>query len=99
MHRSLLTTAALLGLLTVAPQIVRAQPAPYAPIPPLQQEVVPPPPGTRYVWRPGHWHWNGVQYVWVRGQYVIRQVGWGEWVPGHWAMRPGGYVWVPAHWR
>jgi hypothetical protein len=78
-----------------------AQPPPPAGAPPPQYEAVPPPPGERYVWEPGHWHWNGVQYVWFRGHYVIRQAGYGHYVPGHWGWRPGlgRYVWVPAHWE
>jgi hypothetical protein len=30
-------------------------------------EPVPPPPAPGYVWQPGYWSWNGVQYVWVPG--------------------------------
>lgn len=35
-------------------------------------EAPPPPPGAYYVWRPGHWRWNGVRWVWIRGHYVAR---------------------------
>ena len=64
-------------------------------------EAIPVAPGPEFFWIGGHWHWNGVQYVWFRGHYVIRQAGWGHYVPGHWAWRPGlgRYVWVPAHWE
>jgi WXXGXW repeat (2 copies) len=34
-------------------------------------EAVPPPPAPGYVWQPGYWSWNGVQYVWVPGAYVV----------------------------
>ncbi|HVY16257.1 MAG TPA: hypothetical protein VHB27_13615 [Rhodopila sp.] len=78
-----------------------AQPPPgYAPIPPPRHEVVPPPPpGGRVVWEPGHWHWDGVRYVWIGGHYVERRPG--HWVPGHWvwAPRQGRWVWAPAHWQ
>ena len=48
-------------------------PPPGPPPPPAPVvEVVPPPPGVYYVWRPGHWAWNGVRYVWRRGHYVAR---------------------------
>jgi hypothetical protein len=50
-------------------------PAPVSPPPapiPIVEQVPPPPPGY-YVWRPGHWRWNGYRYVWVRGHYVISQ--------------------------
>lgn len=42
-----------------------------APPPPVA-EVVPPPPAAYYVWRPGHWRWNGFRWVWIRGHYAAR---------------------------
>lgn len=74
-------------------------PGRYAPVPPLRAEVVPPPPAGRYIWRPGHWQWTGVQYAWAPGEYVVREGGWHRWVPGHWVRRGGGWVWDPPHWR
>jgi hypothetical protein len=75
---------------------------PYAPVPPPQIEAGPPPPapGAAYVLEPGHWHWNGVRYVWIHRHWVIRQAGWGaHYVPGHWYQGPGGgWHWMPAHW-
>jgi hypothetical protein len=41
--------------------------APPAPV----VEAVPPPPAPGYVWQPGYWSWNGVQYVWVPGAYFV----------------------------
>ena len=93
--------AILLGLAVAGAGPVLAQPPPsYPPVPPPRYEQVPPPPGGRYVWEPGHWHWNGVQYVWVGGHYVVRRPHYGRYVPGHWqwAPREGRYVWRPAHW-
>jgi hypothetical protein len=77
-----------------------AQPPPPAAPPPPQFEQVPPPPGERVVWEPGHWHWDGVRYVWIGGHYVERRVGYGHYVPGHWRWAPGlgRYEWIPAHW-
>jgi hypothetical protein len=46
----------------------------YGPIPPPRYEPLPPPPGDRYIREPGHWHWNGVQYVWIGGRYVIHEM-------------------------
>lgn len=94
----------LLGVMLALPAAgaLTAQPAaaqPYPPLPPPRYEPVPPPPGGRYVWENGHWQWNGVQYVWVPGRYVVRRPGWGRYAPGHWAVRHGRWVWVPAHWR
>ena len=66
--------------------------------PPLRYEAVPPPPGAAYVWAPGHWHWNGYRYFWVRGHYVIREAGWHHWVDGHWGIVYGQWRWIPGHW-
>ena len=80
-----------------------AQPPPpnYAPIPAPRVEIVPPAPGPRVVWEPGHWHWNGATYVWRGGHYVERRPHYGHYVTGHWRWGPrvGHYVWVPAHWE
>jgi hypothetical protein len=76
-------------------------PPPPAAVPAPRYEAVPPPPGPRVVWQPGHWHWNGVRYVWFPGAYVERRPGYGHYVPGHWRWSPGRgqYVWVAAHWE
>ena len=76
----------------------QAQPMPpYQPVPQLREEVVPPPPGPRMMWEPGHWHWNGGGYVWTPGHY-IRAWRHAHFVPGHWAERRGAWVWIPSHW-
>ncbi len=43
------------------------QVAPRPPPPPRHERM----PGLRagHVWVPGHWQWNGRDYVWVRGHY------------------------------
>jgi hypothetical protein len=81
-----------------------AQPPPpptYAPVPPPRVEVVPPPPGGRVVWEPGHWHWDGVRYIWISGHYVERRPHYGHYAEGRWAWSPheGRWVWRPAHWE
>ena len=46
---------------------------PLQPAPPAALvEALPPPPGVYYVWRPGHWRWDGFRYAWVKGHYVRR---------------------------
>ncbi len=78
-----------------------AQPPPtYAPIPEPRYEVVPPPRGERFLWQPGHWHWNGYRYIWNGGHYVERRPYYRHWIAGHWEWAPrwGRYVWRPAHW-
>jgi WXXGXW repeat (2 copies) len=98
MRRLLVCATAALALTLGMAGLASAQPA--RETPPLQAEPPPPPPpGPRYVWEPGHWHWNGGAYVWVGGHYMVRHPGWHEFVHGHWAQRAGGWVWVPAHWR
>jgi hypothetical protein len=81
-----------------------AQPPPppsYAPIPPPRAEVVPPLPGPRVVWEPGHWHWNGYRYIWIGGRYVDRRPGYGHYVEGRWiwSRQQGRWIWRPAHWE
>ena len=80
-----------------------AQPPPpnYAPIPPPRAETVPPRPGERVVWQPGHWHWDGYRYIWIRGRYIDRRPRYRQYVDGRWDPGPRGgrYVWVPAHWE
>jgi len=76
-------------------------PPPPGPPPPRYERVPqpPPPPGPN-AWEPGHWHWNGVQYVWVEGHYVPRRPDrYAQFVPGHWVLRDGAWIWAPAHWR
>ncbi len=78
-----------------------AQPPPdYAPIPPPRAEVVPPPPREHVVWEPGHWHWDGVRYVWIDGHYIERGPHHARYAEGHWVWGPreGHYIWMPAHW-
>ena len=68
----------------------------YPPVPVPRAEVVPATPGPRYIWRPGHWYWDGRDYVWHRGVYIERRPAYHAWVPGHWGPRGR---WIPAHWR
>jgi hypothetical protein len=80
------------------PQSLPPQPAP----PPAVEEDYGPPPAAvapeRDYWVRGHWDWNGVQYAWVGGHYVQRQVGL-FWEPGRWVARDGQWVWIGGHWR
>jgi WXXGXW repeat (2 copies) len=71
--------------------------APYAP-PPLQAETPPPPPSPLAMWQPGHWSWNGSQYLWTSGHYIERPNPSANWQPGYWQQRAGGWIWVDGHW-
>ena len=75
-------------------------PAAFAPSPPPPPEVeVPPPsPSPTYVWEPGHWYWNGVQYHWQPGKYIAKPAATATYKPGHWEQRPEGWVWVASEW-
>ena len=59
-----LTLAAVPGFPRVGVVVGLAPPAPVV-------EAVPAPPAPGYVWQPGYWSWNGFQYVWVPGVYVV----------------------------
>ena len=71
--------------------------APSAP-PPPEVETPPPAPSPTYVWEPGHWYWNGVQYHWQPGKYVAKPTATATYKPGHWEQRPEGWVWVDSEW-
>jgi len=67
--------------------------------PPTQVEAVPVAPYQGAVWIEGHWHWNGVRYVWARGYYERPRVGF-VWVAHRWYRGPRGrWHYVPGHWR
>jgi len=72
--------------------------APSAP-PPPREEPPPPAPGPSTIWETGHWSWNGHDWVWVHGQYLVRPAPTMNWVPGHWVEQLGGWSWVEGHWQ
>jgi hypothetical protein len=77
-----------------------ATPALVAPAPPpsTQAEIPPPAPSPSYVWEPGHWSWNGVQYLWQPRRYVERPAVSATYTPGHWEQQANGWVWVEGRW-
>jgi hypothetical protein len=95
-----MSLAAILLAVMVSGCVVSA-PAPVArvefrppPIPVARYEVPPPPPSPRHVWQPGGWHWNGREYVWLPGHYIVRLETYHRWVPGHWEQG----AWIGGHW-
>jgi WXXGXW repeat (2 copies) len=72
--------------------------APTAP-PPPQAENPPPSPGPSYVWNQGHWSWDGAQYVWTLGRYVVPPTTVARWTPGYWQQGPNGWVWIDGSWN
>ena len=100
-RRKLLTTLSTVALAPVALTACAQPQGSYPPMPAARREQIPPQPrgGDRYVWQPGHWHWNGRAYDWVPGHYVeYSHHRGGRWVPGHWEQRGREQVWVPSHW-
>lgn len=92
------------GAVVTTPAVPAAPPgttvvvtAPTAP-PPPQPETPPPPPAPNYVWTPGHWSWNGTQYAWDSGSYVVPPTAAAHWTPGHWLQSPAGWTWVAGSW-
>jgi len=83
------------------------RPAPVAEVyiptapPPPRAEVQPPPPGPieAFFWKPGHWRWNGHEYVWHHGLWEPRPPKAVEWIAPHWESRPGGWVFIEGHYR
>ena len=90
---------ALVGALSVGATAQPYPPPSYPPVPPPRPEPMPPPPGRRYVWQPGHWHWDGRAYVWLPGVYILHPRHYRAYEPGRWVLRHGTRVWAPAHWR
>jgi len=66
--------------------------------PPPRVEIIPAAPMPNDIWVNGHWAWNGVQWQWMPGRYVVRPTPRANWIPGHWRPHPGGYVWVDGRW-
>lgn len=73
-------------------------PPPHRPIPPPREELAPELRRSRQ-WEPGHWHWNGRDYVWIRGRDIARRERDRHYVQGEWARRGGGWVWIGGHWE
>src|SRR4051812_16379955 len=67
------------------------------PPPPEQAEMIPPSPGEKVVWKPGHWKWKDGGWAWEPGRYEEKPVPQAVWVPGHWASHSGGSSWVPGY--
>ncbi|MSP03805.1 MAG: hypothetical protein EXR05_00800 [Acetobacteraceae bacterium] len=72
---------------------------PYQPLPALYQEKIPRPYAPSLVWQPGHWQWNGLNYVWVRGRYIPVRPQYRQRVHGHWEQGRMSWRWVEGHWR
>jgi hypothetical protein len=79
------------------PETVGTEP-PHIP-PALRVEEVVPAPSTTHVWIPGHWDWNGHDWVWTAGKWELPPSSSSVWVSGHWEWDGTNWVWVPGYWR
>ncbi len=72
----------------------------HPPVPAVRTEQIPTPPNASVVviWQPGHYDWNGVDYVWIPGEWVDRAGHGTAWQDGYWEGAVPTSVWVPAHW-
>ncbi|RMH40928.1 MAG: hypothetical protein D6689_12370, partial [Deltaproteobacteria bacterium] len=67
-----------------------------APPQPLYEEMTPAP-GPGYVWVDGYWHWNGYDWEWIPGQWVVRYDGY-VYIEPYYGFVDGRYVYVPGYW-
>ncbi|MCB9556630.1 MAG: YXWGXW repeat-containing protein [Deltaproteobacteria bacterium] len=66
--------------------------------PPAKHEHIPAPPDELSVWAPGHWHFDGAQFVWIKGRYLKAPRSGLLWRPGAWVYWGDGFVWIPGRW-
>jgi hypothetical protein len=66
--------------------------------PPLPDYDQPPVPGPGYLWTPGYWAWNNVDYYWVPGTWVEPPQPEVFWTPPYWAFINGAYVFRRGYW-
>jgi hypothetical protein len=71
--------------------------APESP-PPLPGYEQPPMPAPGYMWSPGYWAWNNVDYYWVPGAWVEPPGVGVLWTPPYWAYVGGVYMFHPGYW-
>jgi hypothetical protein len=76
-----------------SPDAIVTTPPPAA----LAENVPPPLPG--YTWNPGHWAWDGAQYGWEPGRYIVQPTNGATFTPGYWRQYSGGWVWVDGRWK
>jgi hypothetical protein len=66
--------------------------------PPLPDYDQPPVPGPGYVWTPGYWAWNNVDYYWVPGTWAQPPQSGLLWTPPYWGFADGAYVFHRGYW-
>ena len=68
------------------------------PPPPLPVYDQPPLPSPGYMWTPGYWYWNNVDYYWVPGTWVEPPHEGLLWTPGYWGYSDGVYLFNRGYW-
>ncbi|WP_422919208.1 hypothetical protein [Rhizosaccharibacter radicis] len=68
------------------------------PPPPLPEEEQPPLPAPGYLWTPGYWYWNNVDYYYVPGAWVAPPRPGLLWTPGFWVFAAGVYRFSQGYW-
>ncbi len=58
----------------------------------------PPIPGPDYMWTPGYWSWNNVEYYWVPGTWILPPQPGLLWTPGYWGFANGAYIFHRGYW-
>jgi hypothetical protein len=89
-----LPSLALAQACTCAGAGIRAERAP----PPLPDYDQPPLPAEGYIWTPGYWAWNNVDYYWVPGTWAEPPRPGLLWTPGYWSFVNGVYAFNPGYW-
>jgi WXXGXW repeat (2 copies) len=56
-------------------------------------------PGSRYVWVPGYYRWDGYGYGWAPGRWVVPPRARAVWVAPRWAHSRHGWYVVGGYWR
>jgi hypothetical protein len=65
--------------------------------PPTHPAPKPPVTATPLTLEPGHWDWDGHDYLWVSPEWVRRLSDRPMWLAGHWTQNGGACVWNPGH--
>jgi len=65
------------------------------PIPVYEQPACP---GDGYLWTPGYWAWDAVDYYWVPGTWVLAPQPGFLWTPGYWSFTDSVYVFHEGYW-
>lgn len=66
--------------------------------PPLPVYDEPPIPAPDYIWTPGYWAWNNIEYYWVPGTWIEPPQPGLLWTPGYWGFSNGVYVFHRGYW-